>query len=100
MKDFKILPTITFLCIIIFVAACVHTDTTTSISTTTQIPETYIINYPSDTTNFTDQYNRKQGMWINFNTADPKPILYKNNIAYPYTDSTLQDIIKMLNSKP
>ena len=67
---------------------------------TAETKQTYIIHYPSDTTNYTDQYNRKQGMWINFNTANPKPILYKNDTAYPYTDSTLQDIIKMLNSKP
>lgn len=85
---------------LLLISSCNQTKTETSTNTSPQTKQTYIIHYPSDTTNYTDQYNRKQGMWINFNTANPKPILYKNDTAYPYTDSTLQDIIKMLNSKP
>ncbi len=62
--------------------------------------ENYQIHYPSDTTNFKDANGHKQGMWIDFKNADRKLILYKNDTAYPYTDSTLQDAIKILNSKP
>ena len=83
---------------LLFISTACNNDTTSNKSA--QNMENYKIHFPSDTINFTDQYNRKQGMWIDVNSKDKKKTLYKNDTAYPYTDSTLQDVIKMLNSKP
>lgn len=54
------------------------------------------ISLDSDTLNFTGPNGKKHGIWL----VDGKKIIYKNDTAYPITDSTtVEELVKILNSK-
>ncbi|HLC82623.1 MAG TPA: hypothetical protein VJI69_02255, partial [Bacteroidia bacterium] len=57
----------------------------------------FVIKYPSDTINYLDVNGHKQGLWIDINTKEK--VIYKDDTAYTFTDSTVQDLVKMLNKK-
>ena len=59
----------------------------------------FTIRYPTDTVNFTDENGHKQGLWIDVKSKNQDRLIYKDDSAYTFTDSTVQDLIKKLNSK-
>jgi len=59
----------------------------------------FIIHYPTDTINYTDANGLKQGLWIDLNNKNQDRVIYKDNMAYPFTDSTVQELINKLNGK-
>ena len=59
----------------------------------------FIIKYPTDTINYTDVNNKKQGLWIDIDSKNKNRVIYKDDTAYAFTDSTVQNLVKMLNKK-
>ena len=59
----------------------------------------FIIHYPTDTINYTDANGHKQGLWVEVNSKNQERVIYKDDTAYTFTDSTVQDLVKKLNGK-
>lgn len=83
--------------LLILTSAC---NTKTDEKSTEKIAyQKFIIRYPTDTINFMDANGHKQGLWIDMNSKNPDRLIYKDDTAYTFSDSTVQDLIQKLNSK-
>lgn len=83
--------------LLILASSC---NTNTDEKSTEEIAyQKFIIRYPTDTINFLDANGRKQGLWVDLNSKSPDRLIYKDDTAYTFTDSTVQNLIKTLNSK-
>lgn len=86
-----------FIFILIFASSC---KTKTDEKKAEEIAyQKFIIRYPTDTINFMDANGHKQGLWVDVNNKNQDRLIYKDDTAYTFTDSTVQDLIKKLNCK-
>ena len=85
------------LIIISFATSCVNKTTETTSTATVEEKQQFVIKYPTDTTNYLDSNGHKQGLWIDFKTKER--VIYKDDTAYTFTDSTVQELIMRLNQK-
>lgn len=81
------------------VLLAISCNTKTDEKRTTEIAnQKFIIHYPSDTINYTDANGLKQGLWIDVKSKNQERVIYKNDTAYTFTDSTVQELVQKLNS--
>lgn len=94
MKTIKLLIPST---LIFLITSCGNKTTETTSTTAIEERQQFVIKYPTDTLNFLDPNGHKQGLWIDLNTKEQ--VIYKDDTAYTFTDSTVQELITRLNKK-
>ena len=82
---------------ILLVSSCGNKTKETSSTSAIEEKKQFVIKYPTDTINYLDVNGHKQGLWVDFNTKER--LIYKDDTAYTFTDSTVQELIKTLNKK-
>lgn len=82
---------------IFLIASCESKTTETNNTAAVDAKQQFVIKYPTDTINYLDANGHKQGLWVDLNTKER--VIYKDDTAYTFTDSTVQDLITKLNHK-